>query len=76
MRHTGTKTWISNGGIADFYTVFARTTEGITPYLVDAADVHVAERSDAIVTLPVPPRARAWRGEATTTSSSLIQGTT
>jgi acyl-CoA dehydrogenase len=24
----GTKSWISNGGIADFYTVFARTEEG------------------------------------------------
>ena len=24
----GTKTWISNGGIADFYCVFARTGEG------------------------------------------------
>lgn len=24
----GTKTWISNGGIADFYCVFARTVEG------------------------------------------------
>ena len=24
----GCKTWISNGGIADFYTVFARTGQG------------------------------------------------
>jgi acyl-CoA dehydrogenase len=37
----GEKTWISNGGIADFYVVFARTTEGegsrgITAFAVDA----------------------------------------
>ena len=29
-RLPATKTWISNGGIADFYTVFARAPEGIT----------------------------------------------
>src|SRR5262245_61921251 len=38
----GTKTWISNGGIADFYTVIARTGEGagakgLTAFVVDAA---------------------------------------
>ena len=37
----GYKTWISNGGIADFYTVFARTGEGlgakgISAFVVDA----------------------------------------
>ena len=37
----GEKTWISNGGIADFYVVFARTSEdegsrGITAFAVDA----------------------------------------
>ena len=38
----GTKTWISNGGIADFYCVFARTTpgapaaKGISPFFVAA----------------------------------------
>ncbi|WP_165984502.1 acyl-CoA dehydrogenase family protein [Streptomyces sp. YIM 98790] len=35
---TGTKAWITHGGIADFYTVFARTGEdgprGITAFLV------------------------------------------
>jgi acyl-CoA dehydrogenase family member 9 len=37
---SGEKIWITNGGIADFYTVFARTdtTEGkITAFLVEAA---------------------------------------
>jgi len=37
----GEKTWISNGGIADFYVVFARTGEapgarGISAFIVDA----------------------------------------
>lgn len=37
----GQKTWISNGGLADFYCVFARTDEhagsrGITAFVVDA----------------------------------------
>jgi acyl-CoA dehydrogenase len=52
-RITGTKTWISNGGIADFYTVFARAPEGITAYLVDAADVEIAERIDVIAPHPL-----------------------
>jgi acyl-CoA dehydrogenase len=38
----GEKTWISNGGIADFYVVFARTGEqpgarGISAFIVDAS---------------------------------------
>ena len=38
---TGTKTWISNGGIADYYCVFAKTepaagTRGISAFIVDA----------------------------------------
>ena len=37
----GVKTWISNGGIADFYVVFARTgeapgTRGLSAFVVDA----------------------------------------
>jgi acyl-CoA dehydrogenase len=37
----GTKTWISNGGIADFYCVFAKTdptadTRGVSAFIVDA----------------------------------------
>jgi acyl-CoA dehydrogenase len=52
-RITGTKTWISNGGIAGFYTVFARAPEGITAYLVDAADVEIEERIDVIAPHPL-----------------------
>ena len=47
----GEKTWISNGGIADFYIVFARTGEapgsrGISAYIVssDAPGLNIAER--------------------------------
>jgi acyl-CoA dehydrogenase len=41
-RLTGEKTWISNGGIADFYCVFAKTdpaagSRGITAFIVDAS---------------------------------------
>jgi acyl-CoA dehydrogenase len=52
-RVSGTKTWISNGGIADFYTVFARAPEGITAYVVDAQHVEVAERIDVIAPHPL-----------------------
>jgi acyl-CoA dehydrogenase len=47
----GEKTWISNGGLADFYVVFARTGEapgarGLTAFVVDAdtPGLRVAER--------------------------------
>ena len=50
-RLEGTKTWISNGGIADFYCVFARTSEeggtrGISCFLVpsDAQGLAIGER--------------------------------
>jgi acyl-CoA dehydrogenase len=55
----GEKTWISNGGIADFYIVFARTGEaegsrGITSFVVEAATpgFEIAERIE--VTAPHP----------------------
>ncbi len=56
----GTKTWISNGGIADFYTVIARTGEaagakGLTAFVVDAnaPGLEVAERIDVIAPHPL-----------------------
>ena len=56
----GEKTWISNGGIADFYVVFARTGEapgarGITAFIVDAdtPGLTVAERLDVIAPHPL-----------------------
>ncbi len=55
----GVKTWISNGGIADFYTVFARSGEapgarGITAFLVPASTpgLRIAERIE--VSAPHP----------------------
>jgi acyl-CoA dehydrogenase len=70
----GRKTWISNGGIADFYCVFARTSgpdvrpdgttsaDGITAFVVDAATpgLSVAQRIDTIS--PHPLATLAFRG--------------
>lgn len=56
----GTKTWISNGGIADYYTVFARTGEapgakGLSAFVVDAntPGLEIAERIDVIAPHPL-----------------------
>lgn len=60
-RLDGTKTWISNGGIADFYCVFARSkaesagAKGITAFLVpaDTKGLTIAERIDTISPHPL-----------------------
>ncbi len=56
----GEKTWISNGGIADFYVVFARSGEGagsrgISAFIVDAdaPGLEIAERIDVIAPHPL-----------------------
>jgi alkylation response protein AidB-like acyl-CoA dehydrogenase len=63
----GEKTWISNGGIADFYCVFARTSpaekradgstiaRGISAFVVDAdtAGLTIAKRLDVIAPHPL-----------------------
>ncbi|MGH8327673.1 MAG: acyl-CoA dehydrogenase family protein [Steroidobacteraceae bacterium] len=63
----GEKTWISNGGIADFYCVFARTAgpdvrsdgttsaDGITAFVVDAANpgLSIARRIETISPHPL-----------------------
>jgi acyl-CoA dehydrogenase len=49
----GTKTWISNGGIADFYVVFAKAEEGITAFVVDAAEVDASQRIDIVAPHPM-----------------------
>jgi len=56
----GEKTWISNGGIADFYVVFARSGEapgsrGISAFIVDATTpgFEIAERIDVIAPHPL-----------------------
>jgi acyl-CoA dehydrogenase len=57
---SGEKTWISNGGIADIYTVFARTGEapgakGISAFLVPAETpgLKIAERLEVIAPHPL-----------------------
>jgi len=54
----GEKTYISNGGIADFYLTFARTGEGegsrgLSAFIVPAESVEVVERIDAIAAHPL-----------------------
>ena len=56
----GEKTWISNGGIADFYIVFARTGEapgarGLSAFVVEASSpgLKVAERLSTIAPHPL-----------------------
>jgi acyl-CoA dehydrogenase len=56
----GSKTWISNGGIADFYVVFARTgpdpgAKGLAAFIVDAGTqgLHVVERIEVIAPHPL-----------------------
>jgi acyl-CoA dehydrogenase len=49
----GTKTWISNGGIADFYVVFAKADEGISAFVVDAKEVDASERIDIVAPHPM-----------------------
>jgi acyl-CoA dehydrogenase len=56
----GEKTWISNGGIADFYVVFARSGEapgsrGISAFIVDAGTpgFEIAERIQVIAPHPL-----------------------
>jgi len=52
-RLDGTKTWISNGGIADFYVVFARAEAGISAFLVEAGDLDASERIDIVAPHPM-----------------------
>ena len=49
----GTKTWISNGGIAHFYVTFAKSEEGISAFIVDAKEVDASERIDIIAPHPM-----------------------
>jgi len=56
----GQKTWISNGGIADVYTVFARTGEapgakGMSAFVVpaDTPGLEITERLDTIAPHPL-----------------------
>jgi acyl-CoA dehydrogenase len=60
----GTKTWISNGGIADFYVVFAKADAGITAFVVDAEDVDATERIEIVAPHPMATlKLKKSRGE-------------
>jgi acyl-CoA dehydrogenase len=55
----GTKTWISNGGIADFYCVFAKTnpdagSRGISAFVVDAKTPGLDDSKHIHVMAPHP----------------------
>ena len=49
----GVKTWISNGGIANFYVAFARAEAGITAFIVKAEETDSSERIDIIAPHPM-----------------------
>ncbi len=73
---SGEKTWISNGGIADLYVVFARTGEapgarGISAFLVEGGNpgLEIAERLDVIAPHPL---ARLRFNHCHVTSEALI----
>jgi len=60
VRLDGVKTWISNGGIADHYVVFARTgeapgTKGLSAFVVDAdtPGLSIAGRIDVMAPHPL-----------------------
>ena len=60
VRIDGRKTWISNGGIANFYIVFARTGEapgakGLSAFVVDAdtPGLTIADRIEVIAPQPL-----------------------
>jgi len=55
----GVKTWISNGGIADYYCVFAKTdptlgSRGITAFIVDASNPGLDDSEHIQVMAPHP----------------------
>ncbi len=78
VRIDGAKTWISNGGIADHYVVFARTGEGsgargLSAFIVDAdaPGLRVAGRIEVIA--PHPLAALAFDGVRVPVANRLGQ---
>ena len=58
----GTKTWISNGGIADHYVVFARAEEGLCAFIVDAEIPELVVEKKIETMAPHPLATVALRG--------------
>ena len=73
----GEKTFISNGGIADFYVVFARTSNdgarGLSAFIVDAdsSGLEIAERIEVIAPHPL---ARLHFNNLRVSKSQLLGG--
>jgi acyl-CoA dehydrogenase len=75
-RLDGQKTWISNGGIADFYCVFAKTdpaagARGITAFIVDAAAPGLDTSAHIEVMAPHPLATLRFEGCAIPRSAQL-----
>ena len=72
----GSKTWISNGGIADFYVTFAKTdasagTHGITPFIVDADTPGLDTSAHIAVMAPHPLATLAFNNCVVADTSQL-----
>ena len=72
----GSKTWISNGGIADFYVTFVKTdpdagTRGITPFIVDATNPGLDSSEHIAVMAPHPLATLHFRNCALPESAQL-----
>ena len=72
----GSKTWISNGGIADFYVTFVKTeldagTRGITPFIVDATTPGLDSSAHIAVMAPHPLATLEFKNCAVSNASQL-----
>ena len=72
----GSKTWISNGGIADFYVTFVKTeidagTRGITPFIVDATSPGLDASEHIAVMAPHPLATLAFKNCVVPANSQL-----
>ena len=73
---TGQKTWISNGGIADFYCVFAKTapdagSRGISAFVVDAGSPGLDDSEHIQVMAPHPLASLKFNGCRVSASQML-----
>ena len=72
----GKKSWISNGGIADFYTVFAKTdtsagSKGISAFIVESSAQGLAVIERPVITSPHPIGTLSFQ-DCVVTRESLI----
>ena len=72
----GSKTWISNGGIADFYVTFVKTdptlgVRGITPFIVDANNPGLDTSAHIAVMAPHPLATLVFNNCAVPAASQL-----